>query len=349
MDGKVNKQVIEEASNWFVDFRVGDTDAQHRQEFHEWLRRSPDHIQAYLDIAMTYAELPAPDIGGEIDVQALIDHARSSAQTNIIALELPAPETHSGRRPRASGPKRRVLAIAASVVLAIALGSWLYVERETYSTGVGEQRSVILADGSTVQLNSRSRVRVRYSDHERHIVLLEGQALFQVARNKQRPFVVDIGDTKVRAVGTQFDVYRKHTGTIITVVEGKVSVDFAGTADAASFLTAGEQLMVSAVLPANAGIPAIQPVPMPKQIDISTATAWTQRQLIFENASLWEVAEEFNRYSARPIIVETGVADNFHVSGTYSSANHESLLRFLRVQPGIKLIETDREIRIAHE
>ena len=218
-------------------------------------------------------------------------------------------------------------------------------ERDTYSTDIGEQRSFALTDGSTIQLNSRSRVRVRYTDAERRIDLLEGQALFQVAKNAQRPFVVHVNDTQVRAVGTQFDVYRRHSGTVVTVIEGRVAV--AGSAASGQapsvevpdiFLTAGEQLTVSREIATK-----------PLAVNPKTATAWTQRQLIFDNASLSEVAEEFNRYSTRPLVMGAGDFADFHVSGAYSSTNPDSLLRFLRAQPGIRLIESDTEIRITRE
>lgn len=355
----LNRQIIDEAASWFVEFRAGDIDTQARKEFHQWLRRSPDHIQAYLDIAATYAELPAPN--GELDVQALIDAARPSPDPNVVPLELPFLEVPgsvvsgiSGLTRSARTRSSRALAIAASFLLATtAIGTWLYIARDTYTTSIGEHRSLTLADGSTVELNSRSRIRIRYTDDERRIVLLDGQALFQVAKNARRPFIVHVNDTQVRAVGTQFDVYRKPSATIVTVIEGRVAIlptsntETAGAAPSAPvtaaapsaiFLGAGEQLTVG---PKTA--------PKPHAINPNTATAWTQRQLIFENASLNEVAEEFNRYSARTIIVETGNFDTFHISGTYSSTNPESLLRFLRVQPGIKLVESDSEIRIARE
>ena len=380
MNGKVNKQVIEEASDWFVDFRVGDIDGQRRREFRDWLHRSPEHIQAYLDIAMAYAELPAPNPAGTIDVEALIASARSGVETNVITMarfdtESAANENEPLRRRKASSTRTRAFSIAASILLSatLAVATWLYTQRDTYATDIGEQRSLVLADGSTVELNSRSRIRVRYMDHERRIELLEGQALFEVAKNKLRPFIVDTGDTQVRAVGTQFDIYRKSSGTVVTVVEGKVSVGLARTGEPAStspiseenlgeaqpasalrardawgsgqvLLAAGEQLTVAPapdIAMTGTKVPAA-----PRVVDISTVTAWTQRQLIFDNASLADVAEEFNRYSARPIVVEAGAADSFHISGTYSSTHHESLLRFLRVQPGIRLIESEREIRI---
>lgn len=365
-----NQQIIDEAATWFVEFRTGDIDTHTRKEFHEWLRRSPDHIQAYLDIAATYAELPAPNPSGELNVQAMIDTARSSPDPNVIDLGL-GPRA-SALRPDHSALRTKYLAIAATVVMTIAVASWLYIQRDTYSTDIGEQRSLTLADGSTVELNSRTRIRIRYDDNERRIDLLDGQALFHVAKNPRRPFIVHVNDTQVRAVGTQFDVYRKPSGTIVTVVEGKVAVVVPDTArpsgqapnletpvitDPAAnarvtsmptiFLAAGEQVTIAQTRYIKAGAPS----PDGKAVSgtVVAATAWTQRQLIFENASLNEVAEEFNRYSTRPIIMETGDYDPFHISGTYSSTNPEALIRFLRLQPGIKLVESDREIRITRE
>jgi transmembrane sensor len=354
---KANQQILDEASNWFIDFRAGDIDAQARHEFHQWLRRSPDHIQAYLDIASTYAELPAPTANGEIDVQGLIDKARSSADLNVVPLKVPPLKVPgsgvsgvSGLSPSERAITKNVLAIAASLVLTtLALTSWFYIQHDTYSTDIGEQRSLALADGSTIQLNSRSRIRVRYTDDERRIDLIDGQALFQVAKNPHRPFIVHVNDTQVRAVGTQFDVYRKQSGTVVTVLEGRVAVipplHEVERPGEAPILIAGEQLTVPAVTPADA---RVQTAAKPVVVNPNTATAWTQRQLIFENASLSDVAEEFNRYTERPIKIECTdpCFSDFHISGTYSSTNPESLLRFLRLQPGIHLVESDTEIRI---
>ena len=81
----LNAQILDEASEWFVDFRVGDVDAHARERFDEWLRRSPEHIRAYIDIARTYVELPPPNPKGEIDVQALIAYANSHG-SNVVPL-----------------------------------------------------------------------------------------------------------------------------------------------------------------------------------------------------------------------------------------------------------------------
>ena len=111
------------------------------------------------------------------------------------------------------------------LVLVIAGAIWWQAEHfPIYATEIGERRSITLADGSTVDLNARSRVRIEFSKKERRVDLLDGQALFQVTKDKNRPFIVSSGDATVRAVGTQFDVYRRTNSTTVTVLEGRVAV-----------------------------------------------------------------------------------------------------------------------------
>lgn len=207
----------------------------------------------------------------------------------------------------------------------------------SYSTGIGEQRTIQLLDGSTVELNARSRVKVRLTDHRRDVVLIEGQALFSVAKDKQRPFVVQAGDAQVRAVGTEFDVYKKQAETVVTVVEGRVETysgaDGAGAA--AIMLSAGEQLTV---LPHT--------VTKPTRADTAAATAWVQKRLIFEETPLNEVAEEFNRYNRRPLTIDDAELRTLKISGVYSSTDPASLINFLRSQNSINVIETENQVRV---
>jgi transmembrane sensor len=234
---KSNRQVVDEASEWFVEFRVGDVDAAARERFDEWLRRSPEHIRAYMEIARTYVEMPNPHGTKPLDVEALIAYARSGE--NIVPFDtvgsssshepraLVQPNEQQGRAAtHTRSPRRRFLAVAASALMvALAGGAWWQSARyPLYSTDIGERRSITLADGSTVDLNARSKLRVEFSKNERRVELLDGQALFQVAKDKNRPFIVASGEATVRAVGTQFDVYRKDSGTTVTVLEGRVAV-----------------------------------------------------------------------------------------------------------------------------
>ena len=338
---RLNGQISEEAAEWFIEFRTGDIDPAGRRAFDAWVRSSQEHLRAYLEIAAIWNEGGSLDARRALDVDALI----ALAVENVVPLQVrrqPQPQ----RSPRTSRP----FAIAACVaVLAFATATLFWVQSyrmPTYATDVGEQRSIRLPDGSTVELNSRSRVQVHFTETERAVALLEGQALFQVARNAARPFIVRSADTRVRAVGTRFDVYRKTSGTVVTVVEGKVAVLAEAAADgsgqgasvhqvqAAVMLSAGEQLTVTA-----------QTVPQPTRVNVTAATAWTQRQLVLESAPLAEVAEEFNRYSARKLVVEDSAAEQLRLSGVFAT-DPDFLIRYLRARRDITVRETDTEIRI---
>jgi transmembrane sensor len=381
---KLNEQIYQEACEWFVEFRSGDLDDAGRRGFDLWARKSPEHLAAYLEIAAIWNEGSALDSYLKWDVQTLIAQAAADA-TNVVPLpdrsrtavattvlsETPSRlgshklEYHKSRSGKFSPKRFRVAASIAAVGLIVGTLIWYQSSRmPIYATTFGEQRSITLVDGSVIDINSHSKIRVRYSAHERDVDLLEGQALFHVAKNPARPFFVSSAATQVRAVGTEFDVYKKLGGTVVTVVEGRVAVllrsetptgelaDLKEVAvphgdksdarkprnDGAApiYLTAGEQVVVTPVAMQKAGHP-----------NIAIATAWTQRQLAFESASLSDVAEEFNRYNERQLVIEDPTLYDFHVSGVFSSSDPASLVRFLRERPGVRVTETESEIRVS--
>jgi transmembrane sensor len=278
---------------------------------------------------------------------------RTEADERTTAAILPSPREGGGSHPRptplsaARTGRRRPFAIAASILLATAaFATYILTSGGVYATALGEQRSLALSDGSTVQLNSLSKIRIRYGEHDRTVDLLQGQALFHVAKDTSRPFIVDIGQTRVRAVGTQFDVYRRTDGTIVTVVEGRVAILKEGHPSGpkqegeggAIFLTAGEQITVS---PKTAR-KTLHP-------NLAGATSWTQRQLVFDSASFADVAQEFNRYNERKLVIEASALDTLHISGVFSSTDPSSLIRFLRDRPGLHVTETSTEIRVEED
>jgi transmembrane sensor len=378
MEGRpnINQQIYEEASEWFVECRAGDLDAKTRLAFDGWLRQSPEHLRAYLELAAIWNEGPLLDPQGKFDPQTLITEALSE-RDNVIELsgargsiEMPMAASAPLFRPAPAQQVRRrftskpFAAIAATILVTVSVAVALIHMRNSqspqYATAIGEQRSLMLMDGSSVELNSRSKIVVRYTPQARDVELLQGQALFRVAKDASRPFVVKVGGTMVRAVGTEFDVYQKRDGTVVTVVEGRVAIltDHAlADADVPAsteprpanlefpsvpkgqagniMVAAGEQLTVTPRLIKNAEHP-----------NIATATAWTQRQLVFESASLADVVDEFNRYNDRQLIVADPRLESFHVSGVFSSTDPASLIRFLRARPELKLLETESQIRI---
>ena len=341
-NGRIHPAIIAEASSWFIEFRAGDVDGDARARFIEWLRRSPEHIHAYLEIAGVWAELPTSDPVGKIDIEALI--ARARGEPDVVALSPDRPRftpATSVVKPYTSwwGSRRSAVALAAVVLLAVAAALFLGRDKSggSYSTGIGEQRTVQLVDGSTVELNARSAIQVRLTENQRDVTLLEGQALFRVAKDKLRPFVVRAGDAQVRAVGTEFDVYKKLTATVVTVVEGRVETydESDSPGSAAIVLSAGEQLTV---------LPHV--VTKPTRTDTSVATAWVQKRLIFEETPLSDVAEEFNRYNRRPLTIDDSELEKLRISGVYSSTDPASLINFLRSQNSIQVVETEKQVRV---
>ena len=390
---ELNRQILEEASDWFVDFRVGDVDASARAHFDEWLRRSPEHIRAYWEIAKTYVELPALTPPEKLNIAELIAYARSD--DNVVPLHASScPEVPQARRFEASvaesrriPPQRRRFVAAASIAFAVAIAGgvfWQAHRYPLYATDIGERRSITLADGSTVDLNARSKLRVEFSGAERRVELLDGQALFEVARDQQRPFIVHSGDATVRAVGTQFDVYRKESGTTITVLEGRVAVYSAaytqneggsrgsGSPDIVPHASPASEAHISSNN-ASAGAMASVPAPLgltdpsgsgavlvsageqvtvtpdaivpPHRTDPATATAWMQRKLIFEGTKLSDVVDEFNRYNRTQIVIEDPNLKDFEISGVYASPDPASLLRFLRDQ-GVEVTESGGSVQL---
>lgn len=345
-------QIIDEASEWFVTMREPSVTGEQRDGFAEWLRASPLHVRAYLDIARLWGD------GAHVHADFPVGVDAESHAANVVTLHpsFPATAKGVGRDDVEPASKRRALRAwagrAASFLLVCVLAgsaAWWYINRPpTYVAGIGEQRVITLDDGSTVRLNSRSKMTVGLTPALRQVTLLEGQALFEVAKDAARPFVVHSGDVTIRAVGTAFDVYRKPSGTVVTVVEGKVEVTTLRggggplrheSSDSRSSypLAAGEQAAVS-----PSGVIERQP-----KANIAAATSWLQQELVFDGQSLGAVVDEFNRYSRTPIVLSDPSLAELRINAVFHTTSPDSLLRFVTRYEGVEVERADGEIRIS--
>jgi transmembrane sensor len=322
----VAPQIIDQASEWFVAMREPSVSAEHREAFADWLRASPVHVGAYLEITRLWAD--SAGISPEFSADA------TAAQADNV-FPLRSEPGHPGASHK--HPVSRRLALAASLLAACLLGAtawWHFTRPPTYVADVGEQRIITLEDGSTVKLNSRSRFAVSMTPQQRQVDLLEGEALFEVTHNSSRPFIVTSGEVAIRAVGTQFDVNRKRSGTVVTVVEGRVQVT--GPSAGSIFLSAGEQATVG-----SRGMVARQ-----SKANIGAVTSWLQQELVFEGEPLSAVIEEFNRYSRTPIVLSDPSLADLRINAVFHTTNPDSLLRFVTRFDGVEIERTDNEIRI---
>jgi transmembrane sensor len=195
-----------------------------------------------------------------------------------------------------------------------------------FSTAVGEQRTVELADTSVVTLNALSEIEVHLADTERDIQLRTGEALFTVAHDASRPFKVHTRAGTVQAVGTQFNVYDKPNGdTRVSVLEGRVRLTPRGKdgkedAGSSELLEAGQEadIRLDGKIQRNDG--AV----------VANTVAWRQRRLVFDNATLEDMVVEFNRYNPALRLELDGVpADTYKYNGVFDAADPQSFVDLL--------------------
>jgi transmembrane sensor len=324
--------ITEQASAWWMLLNHGDASPSDHHAFGEWVARSPERVEAFLQTARLTRALQSKDLQWpNTPVETLIREAKSGP-AEVIGLPVRR-QRKASMEYRASQWTRRLLA-AGIVALVVGAVGWRFLSTERYQTAIGEQRSVVLSDGSVVTLNTSSDIEVHMAKDHRTVELLSGEALFQVARDPARPFDVAAGNATVRVVGTQFNIDRRPSATTVTVVEGKVAV-FTGDdassgpgADKATNLpvAAGEQLTVAPNMTPHAA-----------RADIATAIAWTQRKLVFEHRPLGEVADEFNRYNRERIEIQSPQLRNQEITGVFEANNPESFMTFLEKIPDVRV------------
>lgn len=198
---------------------------------------------------------------------------------------------------------------------------------QRYTTRIGERRTVRLADGSTVALNTASVLEIAYGSGRRDVRLLAGQALFKVAKDSTRPFVVAAGNRRITATGTVFDVQIGDTGTVtVLLVEGQVKVDPVKQQGFARIIPAiaTEVLEPGEKLSAPAGV-AVEIA----ATDVERGTSWTRGQLIFRDDPLVDAITEINRYSAVQLVIADPRVAAIRVSGVFDLETNENFVSAL--------------------
>jgi transmembrane sensor len=221
------------------------------------------------------------------------------------------------------------------------------------STGSAEQKIVDLTDGTQLTLNANSRVIVEYTDRLRKLTLAKGEVMFNVAHEPRRPFEVIIGDRKVIALGTSFQVRRddsRQSEFSVTLIEGRIAIEP---------LSGPDVLPVSAALPPRFErdttlLAAGQRLRFMKNsadiIDtpqLEKVTAWQHGQLIFDNTSIRDAASEFNRYGKRKLTIDPTVPDTIHVGGVFRIGNPDSFARAMAEAHQLRVSESPEEIIIS--
>jgi transmembrane sensor len=320
---------MQAAAHWMAVLSDENCTEAERQQFFSWLRASGQHVDEFLRLSRLDARLNRRELWPNQSVADLLAAAKASGEGNVAILNSVA-DVGVARMQRKSA--RWPLAAAAAFMFVAAgliagrseIEQWLAPE---YVTTVGEQRSLTLEDGSVIELNSRSRLRAHFKADLRAIELLEGEAIFRVSKDPDRPFRVRTGATDIVAVGTAFNVKASDSRTVVTVLEGRVRVNqrdeksAAASAKAVSEfeLAVGDQLIVARA----------QPTIRVALRDTEKVTSWTERRLIFEDTPLSAVAAEFARYSSRRIRIDDAIVGDRKINGVFDATDPASLAEFL--------------------
>lgn len=219
-------------------------------------------------------------------------------------------------------PRKSHKALGAAVLLTL-LGAGLLwfdpaYQREQFHTVIGERRTVNLADGSRLTLDSDSRATVAWHLRSRRVALESGQALFDVSKTRLRPFRVEAGNAQVNVLGTLFSVSHLQDGVRVTLVRGAVRVDDRVNAGQSVQLVPGQQVDVRQ-----------NRVQAPITVDTDAAIAWKDNRLIFERLPLGEALAQIQRYRKAPVLLDDPSLASLPISGVFDNRNVEDLLRLL--------------------
>ncbi|MGH8210686.1 MAG: FecR family protein, partial [Steroidobacteraceae bacterium] len=183
-----------------------------------------------------------------------------------------------------------------------------------FASALNERRTIALRDGSSVTLNAATHIDTEWLPKERRIRLLSGQAVFRVAKDPTRPFIVTVGDRTVTALGTAFDIKLDADKVQVTLMEGRVVIGGLGKAAAQPTLelTPNEQLV------ATAG-----EAPKVRRVDIASATGWAEGQVYFTDETLSAAVAEMNQYSAEQITLGDPTLRDYRVNGMFRAGNQD--------------------------
>lgn len=311
-----DRSLIEkEAVAWFTRMN-GKPTLSEKRDFEDWLKRSPDHRQAYDEVSSLWGDL------GVV--------ANKVADKTNGDLEAPLQKIEDFRRKKR---KSQVGAIIAGCLAAFVAGTWFWLDHPNfiqnmsadYITAKGERRMVTLADGSTILMDADTALDATLSATDRHIHLLRGNAYFTV-QHTGAPFFVEAGNGGARVLGTQFDVVLAEDDHV-TVTLSKGSVEVSSEGDTKTVvLKPGESVEYGRV-----GLGVV------KSVNLEESTAWHQGRLIFNNARLADVLAQIERYRDGRIVVLGSAVGNRRVSGNISLENTDTTLAAMQSSVGFRM------------
>jgi transmembrane sensor len=328
-------KIDDEALEWVARQASGILEEGERAQFDAWYAASPRHQGAYLRAMAIQHSVDQVTLQESLRPGPGMAHGMAHPQQDDWD---PAPARHARNR-------RALLvsgALAAGLAAVAVTGLWPSAgERTVLETAKGEFRKVPLADQSVVSINSDSQVEVELTKSERRISLERGEAWFEVAKDKSKPFIVAVGDVRVRAVGTAFAVRRHRDGADVLVTEGVVEVWSDQGSARRKQMGAGRRAFVAS----HAAEITVTRDPG----EVERRLAWRDGQLVFRNEVLASAVEDFNRYNVRQLVIADPALRTRTLVGNYRIDQPEQFADDLRALWKVPVAVTADSIRIGAE
>lgn len=315
--------IDDEASMWLVRLDNGNLSDQSRKDLKFWLLADKRHPVALNAMA---------DIWDDMDeVLANIGDEKTSKKVSLWPVLKPIFEP---------------FALAASISF-IALFIWFAmpenIQRNSYATLIGQQMNTTFDDGSIIHLNTNSRIETEFTDNKRVVKLIKGEALFEVAHDPSRPFIVYAGDRLVQAIGTEFVVHLASENVQVTVTDGKVKMSKVALNTELTnikklntlamqkddiYIVKGEKVIVG-----SNQAPQLTHI---KPENIKRELSWLDGKLIFDNEELFNVVEEINRYIDVQIVLKDPSLHQIPISGRFDLKDSEALIEAIELSFGME-------------
>lgn len=308
----ISDATFAEAAAWHIRLREPDADPDTHAAFLEWLKHDPSHLAAYDQAERLWGALGSarPPERDEAAIEALVTSARPS------------------RSRRAA----RAATAGAYLLLTVGAAHWIWRGglddlRADYVVPTGAQRTVSLADGSTIELNTDTAIAVDLTDKYRRIRLFRGEAYFRVARDPSRPFIVETSDGDTRVTGTTFNLRTGNGQTQVGLVEGRVQLSSPGQPQRTVDLSPGQQGDISS-----------RGVSVPRGFDADATTAWRRGQIVFFRTPLTEVVSELNRYHRGRIVILGSGLSAMLVTGAFDAHDPAAAIGIIEGALGVSSI-----------
>lgn len=314
-----SERIDARAVEWFLERSEGGVDEEGEAVFKAWLTESPNHQLAYWR------------------VEAGWDRA------GLLAAVRP-PRHQQRNEGERKWRGRWFVRVAAVALIAAVSASVLFVSQRndtvTYETPVGGHRTITLADGSRIELNTATTLRVASGGGGRHIELQQGEAFFEVKHDTRHPFIVEAGDHRLVDLGTEFSVRKTTEELKVGLVEGSVRLEKAGT---------WSDRQIAVLSPGDVAVATAGRVSITKAVsqEVADGLAWRQGRLVFRHATLADAAAEFARYNRQTLVIPDEHVAQLTFSSAFPTDGIEAFVRVAQKSLGLRVARRGDKIVIS--